>query len=94
MSIFYVYALKSLNYSRIYVGFTMDIDKRIKEHNYGKTKSTSHYRPWTLLYWEKFNSRSSARIKEKELKSGFGKEKLKRILLSAPVAHMDRAAVS
>ncbi len=91
---YYVYALKSVEYNRIYIGLTVNLDARIKEHNRGKTKSTKHYKPWQLFYSEKLYSRSNARAREKELKSGFGKEDLKKILFSAPVAHMDRAAVS
>ena len=90
---YYVYALKSSRDNRIYVGVTKDINNRVKEHNLGKTKSTKFYRPWVLFYREEFNSRIVAREREKELKSGFGKEYLKSIT-SAPVAHKDRATVS
>ncbi|MCX5702242.1 MAG: GIY-YIG nuclease family protein [Candidatus Omnitrophica bacterium] len=89
---FYVYAIKSQCHNRIYVGLTQDIETRIKEHNSGKTKSTKYYKPWVLFYKEALNSRLEARKREKELKSGFGKEYLRS--LSAPVAHKDRAAVS
>ena len=90
---YYIYALKSVDHNRIYVGFTENLYLRVKEHNAGKTKSTKFYRPWTLFYSEKLNSRIAARKREKELKSGFGKEYLKNII-DAPVAHKDRAAVS
>ena len=90
---FYVYAIKSVKHNRIYVGLTEDLNCRLKEHNYGKTKSTKFYRPWIMFYYENFDSRSRAREREKELKSGYGKEFLK-TLISAPVAHKDRAAVS
>ena len=43
--IFYVYALASLIYYRIYVGFSENPIKRTKEHNAGKTKSTKGYVP-------------------------------------------------
>ena len=90
---YYVYALRSVEHNRIYVGFTKNLEIRIKEHNSGKTKSTKFFRPWVLLYSEKSNSRLAARGREKQLKSGFGKEFLK-ALINAPVAHKDRAAVS
>jgi putative endonuclease len=90
---YYVYALKSVEHNRIYVGLTKDLDNRIREHNNGKTKSTKFYRPWNLFYFEEINLLKSAREREKKLKSGFGKEYLKN-LINAPVAHKDRAAVS
>ena len=90
---YYVYAITSKRVKRIYVGITKDIKERVKEHNAGKTKSTKFYRPWVLFYSELVNSRALARQKEKQLKTGSGKEFLRR-LLSAPVAHLDRAQVS
>jgi putative endonuclease len=78
---FYVYALKSTKYNRIYVGLTKDLNKRIKEHNSGETKSTSFYRPWALFYSEKLDTRTKARAQEKELKSGSGREFLRKIIM-------------
>lgn len=62
---------------RIYVGFTEDLERRIKEHNSGKTSSTKAWVPWELLYSEKVSTRIEARNREKYLKSGIGKEYLK-----------------
>ncbi len=88
---YYVYALISKVNNRIYVGFSKNLELRIKDHNSGKTKSTKHYKPWVLFYSEKVETRLIAREREKELKSGFGKEFLKRLLINAPVAQLDRA---
>ncbi len=85
---YYVYALKSIKHNRIYIGFTINLKTRLKEHNSGKTKSTKFYRPWDLIYSEKLNSRDKARKREKILKSGSGREFLKE-RLTAPVAHKD-----
>ena len=90
---YYVYALKSVNHNRIYIGLTENLVLRVKEHNYGKTKSTKFYKPWVLFYSEELDSRKAAREREKELKSGFGREYLRKLVI-APVAHKDRAAVS
>ncbi|MFH0856135.1 MAG: GIY-YIG nuclease family protein [Candidatus Omnitrophota bacterium] len=95
---YYVYALKSVKYDRIYIGITKDLKNRVKEHNSGKTKSTKFYKPWILFYSEIVDSRINARKREKQLKSGYGKEFLKNRrnikLFNAPVAHTDRARVS
>ena len=74
---FYVYVIKSEKDSRLYVGFTENLERRIKEHNSGKTKSTKGYMPWTLVYHETVETRIDARELEKKFKSGSGKEKLK-----------------
>jgi len=45
-----VYVIKSKVDGRLYVGFTENLDRRIKEHNAGNTKSTKGYIPWTLVF--------------------------------------------
>jgi putative endonuclease len=73
-----VYAIKSRLDNRIYVGLSQNHMQRLSEHNAGRVKSTKHYRPWQLLFIETgHQSLPSARLREKKLKSGFGKEFLK-----------------
>lgn len=62
---------------RFYVGFTNNIDRRLAEHNSGAAKSTKGYIPWRLFYTESYRTRNEAREREKYLKSGSGKEKIK-----------------
>jgi len=56
------------------------LDERLNRHNKGWDKTTSSYAPFRLLYEESFDDRASARIKEKYLKSGVGKEFLKSLI--------------
>ena len=77
----YVYAIKSKKDGRIYVGMTDNIERRLKEHNSGKTKSTKGFIPWELIYEVEMENRENARVREKYLKSGFGKLFLKNLIL-------------
>ena len=72
-----VYSLKSEKDGRIYVGFTENLPRRLKEHNSGKTRSTKGWIPWKVLYTEEVETREEARAREIFLKSGVGKEFLK-----------------
>ena len=74
---YYVYVLKSESNWRFYVGLTKDLERRVKEHNSGKTKSTRGYRPWELFFYERLDTLCEARAREKYLKSGVGKEYIK-----------------
>jgi putative endonuclease len=74
---FIVFALKSENDGRVYVGFTQDLSRRLKEHNSGKTRSTKGWLPWNVIYTEEVDSREKSRAREIYLKSGMGKEFLK-----------------
>lgn len=76
----FVYAIYSLENNRIYVGQTENIEKRLKEHNSGQTRSTKPYIPWELFYQEHCENRADARLREIYLKHGIGKDKLKLLL--------------
>ena len=46
---YYTYVLKSLKDGHFYIGITHDIEKRLKEHNSGKTRSTRNRLPFRLI---------------------------------------------
>ena len=74
---FYVYIIRSLKDNRSYVGFTVDLERRLLEHNNGNTKSTRPFRPWKMIYSECYDNRSDAYKREWHLKHSEGrKEKL------------------
>ena len=73
---YYVYAISSLDRNYIYVGLTDNLERRFREHNSGKNKTTKPYSPFKILYTQEFETRLEARQKEKYFKSGIGKEKL------------------
>lgn len=56
---------------------TKDLDKRIERHNNGREKTTRFYRPYKLIFSEICQTRKEAREREKNWKSGTGKEQLK-----------------
>jgi putative endonuclease len=75
---FFVYVLYSESPNlRFYVGLSQDVNKRLVEHNSGKTKSTKGYIPWKLFFFESCKTRIEAREREKYFKSGSGKENIK-----------------
>jgi len=77
---FYVYAISSKVTNYIYVGLTNNFERRFDVHNSGQNKTTRTYKPYKLILVEKFETRLEARLKEKYLKSGIGKEFLKRLI--------------
>lgn len=83
MTKYYVYVLRSIDFNRNYTGFTSDIEKRLAEHNSGKTKSTKPYRPWEILFYEEYDNKADALKREKYLKSGVGREYVKNKYLAS-----------
>lgn len=76
--IYYVYAINSSFGARIYVGMSYHPQQRLHEHNAGEVKSTKRHRPWSMFYCKQVGSRINARLEENRLKSGYGKEFLKK----------------
>ncbi|HMA62424.1 MAG TPA: GIY-YIG nuclease family protein [bacterium] len=76
-----VYVLKSKKRNFHYIGHTNNIDNRLNEHNSGKVRSTKAYRPFELIYNEKYDTRSEAIQREKYLKFGEGNIWLRNKLL-------------
>jgi putative endonuclease len=53
---------------RTYVGWTTDLDKRLKAHNSGEGAKSTRGRQWGLLYAERYATRSEAMSREWHLK--------------------------
>jgi putative endonuclease len=77
---FTVYVIRCQKTGRRYIGFTQDVIQRLGQHNRGITKSTKNRGPWELVYQEHFQTKREALRRERFLKSGQGREELKRIL--------------
>jgi putative endonuclease len=77
---FYTYVLKSKKDDKLYVGFCLDLKRRLLEHNKGLVVSTKNRRPFILVYYEAGLDEKKAIEREKILKTGFGRAYLKRRL--------------
>jgi putative endonuclease len=62
------------------MGCTVDLRKRLKEHNQGLNKSTKTYRPWKLIYYEACLNEDDAKRRENYLKTSQDQRLLKRRL--------------
>lgn len=75
---FYVYILQTKYNKEMYVGCTKDLSQRLKEHNSGRVTSTAHKVPYTLIHYEAFIDKKDAYNREKYLKTGWGKNFIKK----------------
>ncbi len=80
MIMFYNYILQSIKNKALYVGYTTDLRKRLKEHNQGLNKATKPYKPWELIYYEACIDMEDAKRREHYLKTVQGQRLLKRRL--------------
>jgi len=75
-----VYIIQSEVTGRYYIGFTSNIDDRLKHHNSGANRSTKSGSPWRLVYKEVFDSKKEAWLREKKIKSYKGGEAFKKLI--------------
>lgn len=81
MKIYYVYILTNSYNTVLYTGVTKDLKKRISDHkNKINPKSFSaRYNLTKLVYYESFQSITHAIAREKQIKAGPRKKKIKLI---------------
>ena len=82
---YFTYMIKSISpgTNKSYVGYTNNIEERLKKHNTNKgAKSTKGYK-WLLIYSKKFKSKSEAMSYEYKLKKD--KSLRKKILESSTI---------
>jgi len=77
---YYVYILKSLRNKSLYIGYTVDLKRRLEEHNDGKNISTKPFRPYKLIFYEAFLEKIDAKNREEYLKSGYGRRTINKLL--------------
>ena len=67
----FVYILKNKKGDQ-YVGHTLNLDDRLKEHNEGSVDATKNKKPWSIEWFCAFHDERRAIAFEKHLKTGSG----------------------
>ncbi|MBI4723385.1 MAG: GIY-YIG nuclease family protein [Candidatus Stahlbacteria bacterium] len=88
---YYVYVLKDAK-GHYYIGSTKNIERRLNEHNSGKTKSLKYRRPVKLIYYELFDTYAEAYKREFIIKSYKGSNAFKKLLYTK--MEVERPAVA
>ncbi|MGC9513821.1 MAG: GIY-YIG nuclease family protein [Fidelibacterota bacterium] len=65
---YYTYILYSKKVDRYYVGYTSDLEERLKRHHDHKISYTSNRGPWKLVWYKAFDSKSAAYACERSIK--------------------------
>jgi putative endonuclease len=86
---FYIYVLQSESDDGLYIGFSTNLRRRLKEHQERKSFATSYRKPWRLIYYEAYVEEEDALGRERYLKSGGGRrflvKQLKHYLQRQPI---------
>lgn len=81
MSKYTIYVLKD-DTGKLYKGMTSNLDRRLKEHQAGHTKTTNSMHDLKVVYKEECDIFEQARKRELYFKSAAGRRFLKKVLSS------------
>jgi putative endonuclease len=71
---YHVYLLRSVKYQdQIYVGYSLNVQERLKTHNAGGSIHTASGKPWELVMFLTFHNEKTAREFEYYLKTQSGR---------------------
>ncbi len=77
---YYTYILYSYKESKFYIGYTSDLERRLKEHRLGHVHTTARYSSPELIFYEAFIVEEDAVRRERYFKTAKGKKSLRLIL--------------
>ncbi len=75
----FVYVIQSIE-GFLYIGSTTDLEKRMYQHRNHLAGWTKRGTEWRLVYKEEYKTYSEARKRETWMKTGVGREYLKKLL--------------
>jgi putative endonuclease len=75
-----VYILYSERIDRYYTGVTEDVEWRLERHNQGWGRYTKRGICWRIVYSEKFDNKSDALKREREIKTRKSKKYIESLI--------------
>lgn len=73
---FYTYILQSETTQGLYIGYTSDIERRLKQHNESTGKYTSNKGKWNIIFYKKFDNKKDSISLERKLKGWKNKTRI------------------
>ena len=81
----YVYIIQSTSTSRYYIGFSIDVIRRINEHNTNQVYATRRRGPWEIRYYQEYPNLTIARKVENRLKKFKNRHIIERIIIDQSI---------
>ena len=64
-----LYIIYSEKINKYYIGYSSDVEQRLRKHNNISKGFTNAGRPWILVYTESYGSKQEAADRERQLKN-------------------------
>ncbi len=81
---YHIYILKSKKNNQYYIGYTDNLDVRLKFHNTNKVSATKNRGPWGVFYTEQFQTEKEAINRERQIKSWKSRKAIERLKFTRP----------
>ena len=65
----FTYIIQSLKDHSFYIGYTSNLQQRLDKHNKANKGYTASKKPWRIVYFESFESKTEALKREKFIKA-------------------------
>lgn len=79
----WMYVLQNPYTKRYYIGSTVDLERRLRQHKSGNTRTTRVFGTTELVYCEKFMDIEDARERERQIKSYKSKKYIENLISGA-----------
>jgi putative endonuclease len=77
---YYCYILYSTKLDKYYIGSTGDLEGRLQRHNNSNHGFTTTGKPWEIKYFETFESKELALIRELQLKNWKNRKAIEKLI--------------
>lgn len=77
---YWVYVVRSLKDDKHYIGYTNNLNRRLQDHDRGKSESVKYRGPFVLVHREEYSTKLEAIRREKQIKNYKGGEAFRRLL--------------
>lgn len=80
VTMYIVYIIQNQETKGYYVGYTEDLQDRLRRHNQGRNTSTKSSGKWVIVHTEEFSDKVNAWKRERQIKKYKGGEAFKKLV--------------
>jgi len=80
MTNYYFYILHSQQIDKFYTGYTANLEERLRKHNSNHKGFTGKADDWEIVYFEKFENKTDAYAREREVKKWKSRKKIEKLI--------------
>ena len=79
---YYTYILYSTKIDKYYIGYSANLEERLRKHNTNNKSFTGKTNDWKIVYSEVFGSKAEAMDREKQIKNWKSRKRIESLISS------------